>query len=48
MYPVLLLLARVNVGPNEEFLRGGKYPVLNVMSAGHAMHVFVNGQLIGE
>lgn len=36
------------IDPNEEFLRNGKNPVLTVLSAGHAMHVFINGQLSGE
>lgn len=33
---------------NEGFLRSGKDPVLTVLSAGHALHVFINGQLSGE
>uniref|UniRef100_A0A0A0LGB3 beta-galactosidase n=1 Tax=Cucumis sativus TaxID=3659 RepID=A0A0A0LGB3_CUCSA len=37
----------VHIDANEGFLRSGKYPVLTVLSAGHAMHVFVNGQLAG-
>ena len=37
----------VVIDPNEEFLRHGKDPVLNVLSAGHALHVFINGQLSG-
>ncbi|XP_008793242.1 beta-galactosidase [Phoenix dactylifera] len=38
----------VNIGQNEQFLKNGKYPVLTVLSAGHAMHVFINGQLAGN
>ncbi|KAL8139295.1 hypothetical protein V2J09_005316 [Rumex salicifolius] len=37
----------VRIDPREGFLRSGKYPVLTVMSAGHAVHVFINGQLSG-
>jgi hypothetical protein len=36
------------IDPNEGFLRSGNDPVLTVLSAGHALHVFVNGQLSGE
>ncbi|KAK8524818.1 hypothetical protein V6N12_029673 [Hibiscus sabdariffa] len=32
----------------QRFLRNGKSPVLTVLSAGHALHVFVNGQLSGS
>ncbi|PIA43034.1 hypothetical protein AQUCO_02000465v1 [Aquilegia coerulea] len=37
----------VKIGSNEAFLRNGNYPVLTVQSAGHALHVFINGQLSG-
>ncbi|KAL6568247.1 hypothetical protein OROHE_003931 [Orobanche hederae] len=37
----------VEMGPREGFLRGGKLPVLTVYSAGHALHVFINGLLTG-
>ncbi|XP_041000720.1 beta-galactosidase 1-like [Juglans microcarpa x Juglans regia] len=37
----------VKIDSNEEFLKTGKYPVLTVLSAGHALHVFINGQLSG-
>ncbi|KAM3330816.1 hypothetical protein ACQJBY_027123 [Aegilops geniculata] len=37
----------VDVAKNEQFLTSGKSPKLTVMSAGHALHVFVNGQLTG-
>ncbi|XP_061374609.1 beta-galactosidase 1 isoform X1 [Gastrolobium bilobum] len=37
----------VVINPNEGFLRNGKNPVLTVLSAGHAMHVFINSQLSG-
>lgn len=37
----------VKIEANEGFLRSGNYPVLTVLSAGHALHVFINGQLSG-
>ncbi|RZC52882.1 hypothetical protein C5167_021309 [Papaver somniferum] len=37
----------VKIEPNEAFLKNGHDPVLTVMSAGHALHVFINGQLSG-
>ncbi|KAF5466457.1 hypothetical protein F2P56_016380 [Juglans regia] len=37
----------VKIEANEEFLKSGKYPVLTVLSAGHALHVFINGRLSG-
>jgi hypothetical protein len=45
---LLPLFASVVIDPNEGFLRSGNDPVLTVLSAGHALHVFVNGQLSGE
>lgn len=39
--------SRVNIAPDEEFLRNGKDPVVTVMSAGHALHVFINSELSG-
>ncbi|KAL3535619.1 hypothetical protein ACH5RR_004080 [Cinchona calisaya] len=43
----LWYLTDVNIASNEGFLKSGQYPLLTVMSAGHALHVFVNGQLSG-
>ncbi|PQQ21373.1 hypothetical protein Pyn_17960 [Prunus yedoensis var. nudiflora] len=43
----LWYLTDVKIDPNEEFLRSGKYPVLTILSAGHALRVFINGQLAG-
>ncbi|WCJ39535.1 Beta-galactosidase [Euphorbia peplus] len=37
----------VDIDSSEEFLQSGKYPVLSVFSAGHALHVFINGELSG-
>lgn len=36
------------ISPSESSLHGGGSPVLSVASAGHALHVFVNGQLSGD
>lgn len=38
----------VDIRPSESFLRGGELPNLIVQSTGHALHVFVNGQLSGS
>lgn len=38
----------VRIDANEGFLKGTQWPVLTVQSAGHALHVFVNGQLSGR
>ncbi|GFP95157.1 beta-galactosidase 3 [Phtheirospermum japonicum] len=38
----------IDIGSSESFLRGGQKPTLNVDSRGHAIHVFVNGQLAGS
>lgn len=38
----------VRIDSREGFLRGGEWPVLTVSSAGHALHVFINGQLSGK
>ncbi|KAK7281206.1 hypothetical protein RIF29_08981 [Crotalaria pallida] len=41
----LWYLTDVNIGPND--LKNGQWPVLTAMSAGHVLHVFINGQLSG-
>lgn len=38
----------VNIDPNEGFLKNGQDPLLTIMSAGHAVQVFVNGQQAGK
>ncbi|KAG6383355.1 hypothetical protein SASPL_156895 [Salvia splendens] len=38
----------VQISPSESFLHGGQGPVLSVNSAGHALHVFVNGKFLGS
>ncbi|XP_047982529.1 beta-galactosidase 3-like [Salvia hispanica] len=38
----------VEINPAESFLHGGQGPVLSVDSAGHALHVFVNGKFLGS
>ncbi|KAL0333780.1 UNVERIFIED_CONTAM: Beta-galactosidase [Sesamum angustifolium] len=42
----LWYLTQVNIAPNEGFLKSGQW-LLTAMSAGHALHVFVNGKLSG-
>ncbi|XAR62546.1 Beta-galactosidase [Bertholletia excelsa] len=43
----LWYLTDVNIDPDEGFLKTGQNPLLTVMSAGHALHVFVNGKYLG-
>ncbi|XP_027363204.1 beta-galactosidase-like [Abrus precatorius] len=43
----LWYMTDVNINPDEGFLKNGESPVLTVMSAGHVLHVFINGQLSG-
>lgn len=38
----------VDIGSTESFLHGGELPTLIVETTGHAMHVFINGQLSGN
>ncbi|KAL7162616.1 hypothetical protein ACSBR2_042993 [Camellia fascicularis] len=47
MSDYLWYLTDVKIDPYEGFLKSGNYPVLTVLSAGHALHVFINGQLSG-
>ncbi|KAG6776519.1 hypothetical protein POTOM_020032 [Populus tomentosa] len=44
----LWYITSVNINPSESFLRGGQWPTLTVESAGHALHVFINGQFSGS
>ncbi|KAJ6805028.1 beta-galactosidase isoform X2 [Iris pallida] len=37
----------VNIGEDEQFLKTGQWPVITVNSAGHSLHVFINGELCG-
>ncbi|CAN4094483.1 unnamed protein product [Withania somnifera] len=43
----LWYMTDVNLASDEGFLKNGKDPYLTVMSAGHVLHVFVNGKLSG-
>ncbi|XP_051131828.1 beta-galactosidase-like [Andrographis paniculata] len=43
----LWYMTQVDISSNEGFLKSGQWPYLTVMSAGHALHVFINGQLSG-
>ncbi|CAN0845632.1 Beta-galactosidase 10 [Linum grandiflorum] len=38
----------ITVGDDEQFLKQGQPPVLTIASNGHALHVYVNGQLQGS
>ncbi|GAA0142736.1 galactosidase [Lithospermum erythrorhizon] len=44
----LWYMTNVDISSSESFLHGGELPTLIVQSAGHALHVFVNGQLSGS
>ncbi|TYI22182.1 hypothetical protein ES332_A06G086500v1 [Gossypium tomentosum] len=43
----LCYMTDVQIDPDEGFLRSGQDPLLTIWSAGHALHVFINGQLSG-
>ncbi|GFP93194.1 beta-galactosidase [Phtheirospermum japonicum] len=43
----LWYLSQVEIASDEGFLKTGQWPQLTVMSAGHVLHVFINGQLVG-
>ncbi|KAL6222331.1 hypothetical protein ACLB2K_005723 [Fragaria x ananassa] len=44
----LWYITSVNIGSSESFLHGGELPTLIVQSTGHALHIFINGQLSGS
>ncbi|KAI4336839.1 hypothetical protein L6164_015319 [Bauhinia variegata] len=44
----LWYITSVDISPSESFLRGAQRPTISVQSAGHAVHVFVNGQFSGS
>ncbi|XP_058756150.1 beta-galactosidase-like [Vicia villosa] len=41
----LWYMTDVNIDQNEGFIKNGQSPLLTINSAGHALHVFINGQL---
>ncbi|CAH1422766.1 unnamed protein product [Lactuca virosa] len=43
----LWYMTDVKIDSDEGFLRNGKQPTFTALSAGHALHVFINGQLSG-
>ncbi|KAK3210505.1 hypothetical protein Dsin_015211 [Dipteronia sinensis] len=43
----LWYMTDVTIDSNEGFLKNGQDPILTIWSAGHALHVFINGQLSG-
>ncbi|KAI4374956.1 hypothetical protein MLD38_012888 [Melastoma candidum] len=44
----LWYITSVDIDSSESFLRGGRKPTLFVQSAGHVLHVFLNGQISGS
>ncbi|KAM1261712.1 hypothetical protein ACFX13_027648 [Malus domestica] len=44
----LWYITSVDIASSESFLRGGELPTLIVQSTGHAVHIFINGQLTGS
>nr|XP_023897835.1 beta-galactosidase 3-like [Quercus suber] len=38
----------VDISPSESFLHQGQHPTITVQSAGHAMHLFINGRHSGS
>ncbi|KAH9711205.1 Beta-galactosidase 3 [Citrus sinensis] len=44
----LWYITSVDIGSSESFLHGGELPTLIVQSTGHALHIFINGQLSGS
>lgn len=46
-YTAFCLQNSVNIDANEGFLKSGQNPTLTVMSSGHAIQVFINGQSVG-
>ncbi|XP_031269012.1 beta-galactosidase 5 [Pistacia vera] len=44
----LWYMTSLDIGSSESFLRGGQKPTLTIESAGHAVHVFINGQFSGS
>ncbi|KAF5194554.1 Beta-galactosidase, partial [Thalictrum thalictroides] len=48
MSDYLWYITSVEVNPSEPFLHGGELPTLTVQSNGHALHVYINGQMSGS
>lgn len=44
---MFLYIYSVEIASSESFLHGGEFPTLIVQSTGHALHVFINGELSG-
>ncbi|XP_023536059.1 beta-galactosidase 5-like [Cucurbita pepo subsp. pepo] len=44
----LWYMTSVGISSSEAFVGGGQKPTLTVRSAGHALHVFINGQFSGS
>ena len=48
MLNVSLFFYSIDVDSSESFLHSGELPTLIIQSAGHTLHVFVNGELCGR
>uniref|UniRef100_A0A2P2KFG2 beta-galactosidase n=1 Tax=Rhizophora mucronata TaxID=61149 RepID=A0A2P2KFG2_RHIMU len=44
----LWYMTSIDISSSESFLQGGQKPSLTVNSAGHGLHVFINGQFSGS
>uniref|UniRef100_A0A0A0M1Y4 Beta-galactosidase n=1 Tax=Cucumis sativus TaxID=3659 RepID=A0A0A0M1Y4_CUCSA len=44
----LWYMTDIRIDSTEGFLKSGQWPLLTVNSAGHILHVFINGQLSGS
>ncbi|KAK4602645.1 hypothetical protein RGQ29_011601 [Quercus rubra] len=44
----LWYMTDVKIDSDEGFIKNGQSPLLTIFSAGHALHVFINGQLSGS
>lgn len=44
----MIVLASMNLNADDPLLQGGSQQVLHVDSNGHAIHVFINGNLTGD
>lgn len=45
---LLVDIISITISADEKFLKTGEDPLLTIGSAGHALSVFVNGQLAGK
>ncbi|CAN1770982.1 Beta-galactosidase 3 [Linum perenne] len=43
-----IIIGSITISNDEQFLKQGQPPVLTIASKGHALHVFINGELQGS